>query len=168
MAGVLPYAKQIVNNRTNLYFLFARETLDIKEKTDSMGLWSDFGGSKEKGETSLETAVREGYEETSGFFGSPSKLKNQLQKTNIKYVSKTKYNCFFMRVPYNKNLPNYLENNYKFIKKTQPHLIHKHNGFFEKDKFAWIEYNDLRKNIYLFRPFYKDVVYYILKNKDIF
>ncbi len=73
-----------------------------------------------------------------------------------------------MRVPYNKNLPNYLENNYKFIKNTQPHLIHKHNGFFEKDKFAWIEYNDLEKNMYLFRPFYKDVIYYIIRNKDIF
>ena len=68
MAGVLPYAKQIVNNKTNLYFLFARETLDIKSKSNSKGFWSDFGGSKEKKETPIETAIREGYEETSGFF----------------------------------------------------------------------------------------------------
>ena len=40
--------------------------------------------------------------------------------------------------------------------------------FYEKDKFAWIEYGDLQKNMYLFRPFYKDVVHYIIGNKDIF
>ena len=168
MAGILPYSKQIINKKPQIYFLFARETVDLKKKYNNQGFWSDFGGSKEKGETILETAIREGYEESSGFFGSPSKLKTLVRNTNKKYVSKNNYHCYFMRVPYNKNLPNYLENNYKFMKKIDPTLIQKHNGYFEKDKFAWIEHSELQNNLYLFRPFYKDVVRFIIKNKDIF
>lgn len=168
MAGILPYSKQVINKKQHIYFLFARETVDLKKKYNSQGFWSDFGGSKEKGETILETAIREGYEETSGFFGSPSKLKKLVNKTDKKYITKSNYHCYFMNVPYNKNLPNYLENNYKFMKKLDPSLIQEDNGFFEKDKFAWIEIEQLQKNLYLFRPFYKDVIYFILKNKDIF
>lgn len=166
MAGILPYAKQVINNKKHIYFLFSRETLDNKN-FNHKGMWSDFGGSKEKGESILETAVREGYEEMSGMLGSKTKLRNLVTKTDIKHVTKSNYHCNFMQISYNKQLPYYLENNYKFIKKTNPSLICS-NGYFEKDKFSWIEYNDLKKNVSIFRPFYRDVIYFILKNKDIF
>ena len=131
MAGILPYAKQVINNKKHIYFLFSRETLDNK-KTNHKGMWSDFGGSKEKGETILETAIREGYEEMSGMLGSKTKLRNLVTKTDIKHVTKSNYHCNFMQISYNKQLPYYLENNYKFIKKTNPTLICS-NGYFEKN-----------------------------------
>ncbi len=54
--GILPVAF----HKGKIYFLFSREYSKSKTKR---GLWSDFGGSKEKGETLLETAIREGFEE---------------------------------------------------------------------------------------------------------
>ena len=63
-AGILPMAI----NDGKVYFLFSRERNlgDFKEK----GLWSDFGGKDENGETPMETAIREGYEESSGLLGT--------------------------------------------------------------------------------------------------
>ena len=62
-AGILPVAK--IKNK--LYFLFAVEVSDNK--------WSDFGGKSEKNETTYNTAIREGYEETF-FFNNNSKFMN--------------------------------------------------------------------------------------------
>ena len=64
-AGILPITINPDNN--NIYFLLSRE--QINSDTDP-GLWSDFGGTREKGETKLDTAIREGWEESNGFLGT--------------------------------------------------------------------------------------------------
>ena len=74
MAGILPFSRIIKNNKQMIYFLFSRETMDDKKSKDR-GYWSEFGGSRDKGETHLDTAIREGYEESNGIFGSKRKLK---------------------------------------------------------------------------------------------
>ena len=61
--GILPIAFK----NGKIYFLFGRETIDIWKDS---GLWSDFGGGKEKNETYKETAIREGWEETDGVLGN--------------------------------------------------------------------------------------------------
>ena len=61
-AGLLPVA--IYKNM--LIFLMGKER-------NSM-LWCDFGGSKEKGETYFQTALREGYEESDKIIGSKNNL----------------------------------------------------------------------------------------------
>ena len=65
-------------------------------------------------------------------------------------------------------MPSYLENLYKFIKNTNPELICSKEGLFEKDKFKWIEINDLENNMNMFRPFYRGIVLQIIKNKKKF
>jgi hypothetical protein len=57
--SILPVC--IHNNQ--LYFLFGKEN---KKEKDAPG-WADFGGGCEPRETPYQTALREGYEETSGF-----------------------------------------------------------------------------------------------------
>ena len=163
MAGILPFSKVIKNNKTFLYFLFSRETLDDYKSRDR-GFWSEFGGSADKGETRLETAVREGYEESNGVFGSKTKIKNNVKKTSLHFKEKT-YISYLMKVPYDPLLPKYLENTYNFIKVKKPDLICCEEGLFEKDKFKWIEVDELEKNIDMFRPFYRAIVYKIIKNK---
>ena len=166
MAGILPFSRIIKNNKQMIYFLFSRETMDNKKSKDR-GFWSEFGGSRDKGETHLDTAIREGYEESNGIFGSKRKLKENILKTDITLKNKT-YNSYLIEVPYNPLLPSYLENLYKFIKNTNPELICSKEGLFEKDKFKWIEINDLENNMNMFRPFYRGIVLQIIKNKKKF
>ena len=69
-AGILPVALY----KGEVYFLFGRESRHIDHKAS--GLWSDFGGSREKNETYKQTAIREGYEESSGFLGTKKQIEN--------------------------------------------------------------------------------------------
>jgi 8-oxo-dGTP pyrophosphatase MutT (NUDIX family) len=164
MAGILPFSKVIKNNKTFLYFLFSRETLD-DDKSKDKGYWSEFGGSADKGESRFDTAIREGYEESNGVFGSKSQMKNKVKKTGI-YFKEKSYYSFLMQVPYDRLLPTYLENTYNFIKVKKPDLICCEEGLFEKDKFRWIEINQLEKNMNIFRPFYRPVIKQIINNKE--
>ena len=155
-AGILPVAKF----KNKIYFLFASELSDNK--------WSDFGGKQEKNETIYNTAIREGYEETNGFFGSKSKLKLlvdnnflfKLQKSNLSYTT------YMFNTYYDKNLPNYFNNNSKFMNDNFQHLINK-NGFFEKKITKWFTFEDIKIKKYIFRNFYKEVIDLIIDNEEI-
>ena len=68
--GILPVA--IKNGQ--VYFLFGKEN----ELDDTPG-WADFGGGAEDGESSFDTALREGSEEINGFLGSAEQLRKETQ-----------------------------------------------------------------------------------------
>ena len=74
MAGILPMAK----HNGELYFLFGRERRYPKWRDSK--LWSDFGGAIDKGETKMDAAIREGYEEMNGFSSLLSKLEKEQPK----------------------------------------------------------------------------------------
>lgn len=164
MAGILPFSKVIKNNKQFVYFLFSRETLD--QTSPVRGKWSDFGGSKDKDETKIQTAIREGFEESYGVFGSPTLLKQKIQKSSITFTNRS-YKTHLIEVPYDPRLPKYLENFYRFIKHEKKELINK-DGLFEKDKFKWIEINDLHNHLPIFRHWYREIVEKIIKNKKSF
>ena len=71
-AGILPTT--IHNNK--LYFLFGKEN----QYEDSAAGFSDFGGGTDNKENFLETAIREGGEELTGFLGNDNDLKKLLKK----------------------------------------------------------------------------------------
>tara|TARA_B100001248_G_C27207573_1_gene374213 strand:- start:153 stop:650 length:498 start_codon:yes stop_codon:yes gene_type:complete len=154
-AGILPVAK--IKNK--LYFLFAVEVSDNK--------WSDFGGKSEKNETTYNTAIREGYEETNGFFGSKSNLKlivdnnflYKIQKNNNSYTS------YLFHIFYDKNLPFFFNNNSKFMNDNFKHLINK-NGFFEKKMVSWFSIEEIKNKKHIFRHFYREIVDLILDNEE--
>ena len=77
--GILPVAM----HKNQLFFLFGKEN----SSADTPG-WSDFGGGKEGGERPITTAVREGYEELSGFLGSKSQVNTQVKNNLICIYSK--------------------------------------------------------------------------------
>ena len=72
-AGILPTC---IHNG-NLYFLFGKEN----KYNDTPG-WSDFGGGTDKNESYLDTAIREGTEELTGFLGLKKELADKLKKGN--------------------------------------------------------------------------------------
>ena len=154
--GILPVAL----HKGKLYFLFSREY--IKSKEDP-GLWSDFGGSKEKGETYKETAIREGWEESSGILGSKKSIKKLVETKTLKSFTLRGYKTYIVLINYNKNLPKKFRKNFLDVKKKCPHLIEK-NGFFEKDMLKWVDYTDLQKKLNIFRPWYKSIIKELIKS----
>ena len=157
MAGILP----IAYHNGKVYFLFGRETKDVK--TRQSGLWSDFGGTREKGESLFYTAVREGYEETDGVLGNQKKIESLIENYQIDVINQGKYKIYMVMVPYNKALPKKFRMQYKKAKKKDMKLITEHNGLYEKDMIKWFSIETLKKNIDNFRPWYRAVVKKLIK-----
>ena len=86
-----------------------------------------------------------------------------MKKTNITIKSKTYY-TYLMEVEYDKNKEETLKNIYIKTLEENPDLVYKHNGLYEKDMLKWISFEDLQKNILIFRPFYRKFIKYILDN----
>ena len=154
-AGVLPVS---LHNGT-LYFLFGQEADEQK--------WCDFGGGSKSNETIMQTAIREGCEELSGFFGNPSDF-NKLVKQNLitefttqntikRDNTKKSYTTILFEIVYDGILPIYFNNQYKFIKTHRPHLVCQ-NGLFEKRQIKWMTISDIKTNKKYFRPYYRSIL----------
>ena len=98
MSGILPVA--LHNN--SFYFLFSREFLKGNKKIVD---WRDFGGTPENNETTKETAIREGWEESSGFLGNKSSIKNLIENKLVCTVKSSSYTVYVVEIPYDKTLP---------------------------------------------------------------
>lgn len=149
-----------------MYFLFGKER-DIDENPG----WSDFGGGTDKGESYMQTAIREGGEELTGFLGSGETIKKMLVKYgtyNIDYKSEgySTYRCHIFPMKYDPMLPYYYNNNQQFLqKKLDPNII-KNTKIFEKTQIKWFSVQEIQKNRKQFRSFYKNIVDLILSNKE--
>jgi len=155
--GILPVA--IVKGK--LYFLFSREWNKSK---DDPGKWSDFGGSREKNETYKQTAIREGYEESSGFLGSKKNIKSLVENKLITSITFNGYTTYIVLIKYDKTLPNRFRKKFIDTLKSKPELVKQHNGLYEKDMLKWYSYDDMKKKFTSFRPWYRNIVKQILQN----
>ena len=152
MAGILPYT-HLDNGEP--YFLFARERINNNPACSDRGLWCDFGGSRNKGETLLSCAIREGAEELCGFLSKQFIKDNICGKQSIK-----RYTTFFVRLSYSdhRKLPDYLNAHYKFMAKNSTLTRETNTGLYEKDEFAWFSLKDIREKREEFRPFYREML----------
>ena len=160
-ASILPVT---IHNGT-IYFLFGKER-DIDENPG----WSDFGGGTDRGETYLQTAVREGGEELTGFLGNSNDIRKMLTKYgtyNIDYNSDKygTYRCHVFPMEYDELLPFYYNNNQRFLQKRLDAKIIRDTKIFEKTEIKWFSFNDIKKRHNEFRSFYKNIVHLILGNK---
>jgi hypothetical protein len=149
-----------------IYFLFGKER-DIDENPG----WSDFGGGTDKGETFIQTAIREGGEELTGFLGSDSDIRQMLNKYgtyNIDYKSEgyTTYRCHIFPMDYDHYLPYYFNNNQSFLQKRLDPKVIRNTKIFEKTQIKWFSFDDIKKNHNNFRSFYKNVIHLILGNRS--
>ena len=158
--GILPVA--IKNGQ--VHFLFGKEN----ELDDTPG-WADFGGGAEDGESSFDTALREGSEEINGILGSVEQLRKEVTKHKISTLKFKTYTTYIYMMDYDAKLPFYYKNNYDFFSRYLPHVKHKKdNGLLEKSKIRWFSYDELKKEKKNFRSFYQNIVDLILKQeKDI-
>ena len=155
-AGILPTT--IFNGK--LYFLFGKEN----KYADTPG-WSDFGGGTDNNETFMETALREGSEELTGFLGDKSHLKKLLSKGTFIIQNDPKYKMFLFALPYDSQLPFYYNNNYQFLEKKLDENILKTSKIFEKSEIKWVCIDDLIKMKNKFRSFFKKKIYLLLNEK---
>jgi hypothetical protein len=160
--SILPVT--IHNNK--IYFLFGKER-DIDENPG----WSDFGGGTDKGETFLQTAIREGGEELTGFLGTDNNVKKLLTKYgtyNIDYNSEGHgtYRCHIFPMLYDDKLPYYYNNNQQFLQKRLDPKIIKNTKIFEKTQIKWFSFDDIKNQHNEFRSFYKNIVHLILGNSS--
>jgi 8-oxo-dGTP pyrophosphatase MutT (NUDIX family) len=150
-----------------IYFLFGKErTID-----ENPG-WSDFGGGTDKGETFMQTAIREGGEELTGFLGSDEDIKKMLNKYgthNIDYKSKgySTYRCHIFPMEYDHLLPHYYNNNQRFLQKKLDPKIIKNTKIFEKTQIKWFSFDDMKKHHNEFRSFYKNIIDLIISDRSI-
>ena len=156
-AGVLPVA---IHDGC-VYLLFGREN----NLGDTPG-WSDFGGGAKRGESTLDTAAREGSEELNGMLGSRHYMKLLASKRVVATLKYATYTTFAFKTHYDARLEEYYRNNYKFLEKYLPAVKKDSgNGLLEKSEIKWFTFDELRKNKAIFREFYRNMVDVILKNE---
>ena len=164
-AGILPTT--IYKNK--LYFLFGKEN----KYEDSAPGFSDFGGGKDDNELLLDTAIREGGEELTGFLGSDEELKKLLNKTatyNIDILSKDDkiiYRTHIFPMLYDEKLPFYYNNNQRFIQKRLDSNVIKNSKIFEKEEIRWVCIDDLLKMKKQFRFFYVPTLERLIKERKL-
>ena len=162
-AGILP---STIHNR-KLYFLFGKEG----KYEDSAPGFSDFGGGTDNDESFLETAVREGGEELTGFLGNDNDIHKMLSKCgtyNIDYKTdghKT-YRMHIFPFEYNEMLPHYYNNNQRFLQKRLDPKVLKTSKIFEKAEIKWVCINDLKKMRPQFRSYFQNIIDMILNEKE--
>ena len=161
-AGILPTT--IYQNK--LYFLFGKEN----QYEDSAPGFSDFGGGTDNSETYLQTAIREGGEELTGFLGSDKDLKKLLTKYgtyNIEHQSGTHktYRMHIFPFAYDPLLPYYYNNNQRFLQKRLDASVIKNSKIFEKAEIRWVCIEDIIKMRKEFRHYFQPIVDMIYSQK---
>lgn len=164
-SSILP----IAIHKNKLWFLFGKETT-----LDTTPGWSDFGGGMEPSETPLETALREGGEELTGFLGDASQLKSyiKLNKNKIYHIdhhfpnTNNHYHVHVIQIPYDENLPIYYNQNHEFLWKRMNKNLLKRTCLFEKINIKWFSSKDALKSRNQFRLFYRDILDNILRQTN--
>jgi hypothetical protein len=162
-AGILPTT--IYKNK--LYFLFGKEN----KYEDTAPGFSDFGGGTDNNETYMETAIREGGEELTGFLGTDVELKKMLEKYgtyNIdnKTPSGSIYRIHIFPMGYDPLLPFYYNNNQRFLQKRLDSEVIKKTKIFEKEEIRWICIDELKKMKSQFRFFFRPTIDRINNEKE--
>jgi len=162
-AGILPTT--IYKNK--LYFLFGKEN----KYEDTAPGFSDFGGGTDYTETYMETAIREGCEELTGFLGSDYDLKKMLERHgtyNIDNPSgKNKiYRVHLFPMEYDEKLPFYYNNNQRFLQKRLDPDVIKKTKIFEKEEIRWMSIDEIKKMKPQFRFFFKPVIDRIYNERE--
>ena len=155
-SSILPVAYY----KNQLYFLFGKEN----PMEDSQKGFSDFGGGVEPGENIIETAIREGAEETTGFLGNQTQLKKMIKENGglYKINHNDRYHVHIFCIDYDKSLPMYYNQNHSFLwKKMDKKLLNK-SKLFEKIEINWFTTEQMKSQKYKFRHFYREIVDKIL------
>jgi 8-oxo-dGTP pyrophosphatase MutT (NUDIX family) len=163
-AGILP----TTIHKNKVYFLFGKENQHEKSAPG----FSDFGGGTDNNETFLETAIREGGEELTGFLGNDRDIKKLLKKHgtyNIDYNDPNGHATYRMHIfpyEYDPMLAFYYNNNQQFLQKNLDPEVIKNTKIFEKAEIRWICIDDIKKMRPQFRHYFRNLLDKILEERE--
>ena len=160
-ASILP----VTIYKGKLYFLFGKE-----RSNDENPGWSDFGGGTDNNESYIQTAIREGGEELTGFLGNDADIKHLLTRygtfdVDYKSTGYSIYRVHIFPMEYDAKLPYYYNNNQRFLQKRLNPKIIRDTKIFEKTLIKWLCVEDIPKMKKEFRTFYQNIVDLILVKK---
>ena len=148
-AGIIPIA--IYNDK--LYILLGREAKGRdKGKYDAFG-----GGPNKEDKTPRDTALREGYEESMGFFGTKSYIDKSME-----LLMPDLETDFILKIDYTPDIPRLFNNVYRYMKKG---CIRIRKGYLEKDQLLWFPVNK-KQSVDNFRYYFKKMYKYLVENHD--
>jgi hypothetical protein len=149
--SILPIS--ILNGK--LYFLFGKEN----SMEDSSKGFSDFGGGCENNESPIETALREGGEELTGFLGDGKNIRKLIKQNGGTYkITHNDYHVHIFKTEYDENLPKYYNLNHKFLWERMNKNILNESKLFEKIEIKWFSVEELKKRKSEFRKFYQEII----------
>jgi len=162
-AGILPTT--IYKNK--LYFLFGKEN----KYEDTAPGFSDFGGGTDHKESFMETAIREGCEELTGFLGTEQDVKKMLERNGTYNIdNKTPnggiYRIHIFPMNYDPKLPFYYNNNQQFLQKRLDPQVIKKTKIFEKEEIRWVCIDEIKKMKSQFRFFFEPIVDRIYNERE--
>jgi transcription termination factor NusB len=156
-AGILP----TTIHKNKIYFLFFKEN----KFADTPG-WSDMGGGKDNKESYIETAIREGGEELTGFLGSKIDLKKKIKKYGTYNIDlNNNYRMHIFPMEYEPMIVHYYNNNQRFIQKNLDENIIKNCKIFEKSEIRWISIDEISKMKKEFRSYFQNIIEIILQER---
>ena len=156
-SSILPVAI----HKNKLYFLFGKEN----RLEDSAKGFSDFGGGIEKGENRIDTAMREGSEELSGFLGDAANVRKRIRRNGgvLHLCHNENYHVHIFCTEYDPNLPVYFTNQHHFLwKRMNPKMLNS-TKLFEKQEIRWFSVDELKTKRNEFRSFYREIVDMLLE-----
>jgi len=121
-AGILPYTVQ----NHEVYFLLSKEGYGPAANT-----WYEFDGGKEKGETAIQTAVREGWEESRGILGDKKMIESKISPSCS--IGPENYKIFLIEI----QNPEAMTNG-NFLKREFRQTVR-----MEKTEIAWVRADEL-------------------------
>lgn len=146
-AGILP----ISIHKGIIFFLMGQER--------KHNLWSDFGGSSNKGESVLQTASREGFEELNGLMGSNLELQSKINNNLVNIFHWDRYTTHLFKVDKDDNLPTYFDYSNQFAETHLKDIIlDDKNGLYEKTQIKWFTIGELDQQKIYFIPFYRNII----------
>ena len=145
-AGILPYA--VVRGEPVL--LLGKE-VHINGWSGS-GLWAPFGGGVDPGESLHAAALREGYEETMGVFGTPRQLAARIRRAGAR-AARWRHRggmTLLMPLELDRNLPRHFRNFYLYSRRCRRQECPE--GWYEKTHIRWVPLRKLREDDLRLRP----------------
>lgn len=156
-AGVLPVAL----HNSKLFFLFGKEN---KFEKSAPG-FSDFGGGTEKGETKLDTAIREGNEELSGFL-TKKEIQDIFDKYGTFYIDNKKYRTYILPIKYDEAFVKYFNNNASLVNERLHKSVFNKYRIFEKQQIKWVDVDELIDMKSEFRHFFSKILSKLVSKKQ--
>lgn len=136
-AGIQPVA---LGEDGVLYFLLGRERGEPGWR--DTGKWAQFAGKREAGESVLECAVREGYEESMGFLGRRWDIRRGIAKRGAGKVEQTGMRTYLYWIDYDPDLPARYADVFDYMSGCEcPH------GWMEKSELRWFPVDELAQMV---------------------